>query len=51
MSDGDKSQCKGPGVGMRENNNNKNGPNESSYLRVFDLSDRPCPASCRIFLL
>lgn len=49
MSDGDKSQCKGPGVGMRENN--KNGPNESSYLRVFDLSDRPCPASCRIFLL
>lgn len=43
MFDGCKSQCKGPGVGMRENNSNKMGQMRAPALES-DLSDRLCLA-------
>ena len=41
MFDGCKSQCKGPGVGMRENNSNKMSQMRAPALES-DLSDRLC---------
>lgn len=41
MFDGHKSQCEGPGVGLREHNSNKIGRRRAPALES-DLSDRLC---------